>query len=290
MSATLTGNQHAVLQCIEYWWAVIIRKASTPGARRCGRIDPQYGAPITRLSAADVRTWLLKKGVDLSLRQIRHALKGLIEKGRVLRLKEWEQCWNHSYSYQPPLDELTRINPKKVGYHPIPNSSEVFHNCRGVQTETSAPTDVEGHSDVTSVSHLSVTSAVPSSVSSTGNAEPARIAALLSEPTEPEQPEVEIGQTPAPVKDEEPIEHHQPTEETEGSEAPLNPLNTRLAPQVLEVLKTISREWSWSFFERTYVHNIVMEHTRSVRQMEAFFSGWKHSDADWTEFYDLGMA
>lgn len=216
MSATLTltGNEATVYECIRFWWVTIVKKHSKPKARLCGRIDVQTGAPVTRLSASEIRGWLLDRRIDLSLKQIRTALAGLLAKGFVLRVQEWTQCWNRSYSYMPPVDSVREFNPAMAGTHPVPLPDYVRDPGHNVPPQGEHPAQPTGNIDVPSEAHLSDRSAVHPSTSSS---EPARIASLAPEPTEPEQPVTTTAETTPPAKSEEPTEHHQPTTETKSS-------------------------------------------------------------------------
>jgi hypothetical protein len=107
----LTATESFCLQCLEFWWYVVVKNRGS-----CGSIDPTTGAPGTRVSAVEAAEWVEERhGVVLHPKQVQRAFRALAEKGAVVRRKESTRWWCQAFTYYPVADEVRTFNPTLVG-------------------------------------------------------------------------------------------------------------------------------------------------------------------------------
>lgn len=107
----LTATESFCLQCLEFWWYVVVKNRGS-----CGSIDPTTGAPGTRVSAVEAAEWVEERhGVVLHPKQIQRAFRALAEKGVVVRRKESTRWWCQAFTYYPVADEVRTFNPTLAG-------------------------------------------------------------------------------------------------------------------------------------------------------------------------------
>lgn len=139
-SVPLTSNEALALQCLGFWWGVVVYKHSV-GAP-CGEIDPETGAPGTRVSASECCSWVLEHtGAHLSEKQARTSLEGLVEKGVVTRAQRWKHICNRSFTYFAALPHhIEFLNPEQVGVSTPPTPSSLPAPVRQSRSSTASTT------------------------------------------------------------------------------------------------------------------------------------------------------